>query len=188
MTFHNEDYVNGVALVLRGESMKARAYVTHGSSIGTIRERIVGNFIRHDTPERFRVETGIIRNNEEGDHFSRQCDLLIHEPGILQPIYRYDDFVVVRASEARAVVEVKSQLDKAGFEAFLDVHASVVVLEFLKTGPIRSRIPTFGYGLEGSSLTTVADYLKDALAQDRLQDYVTGPYSPTMNWPSVVAI
>src|SRR5436309_2238149 len=114
MVANNENFYRGVAMVLHGEILKASSYVPHAGSLGVLREKMVRNFIRHETPERFRVETGLVRNHDKGET-SRQCDLLIHEPVLTAPLYRWEDFVVVHHHAARAVVEVKSDLDKRGF-------------------------------------------------------------------------
>ena len=119
MPFHYDKYCEGIAMVLKGESQKAETYVTHGTSLGTLREKMVGKLIRDETPERFRVETGLIRDQDK-DCTSRQCDLLIHEPVDEAPLYRFDDFVIVNSSAARAVIEVKSNLTGTDFGSLLE--------------------------------------------------------------------
>jgi hypothetical protein len=94
MVAHYGDFRRGLAMVLQGESLKAGCYVTHAASLGILREKMVSSFVRDETPERFRVETGFIRNHEM-DITSRQCDLLVHEPALEAPLYRWEDFVVV---------------------------------------------------------------------------------------------
>lgn len=184
MAFHNDDFCRGIAMVLQGESKRAATYVTHAASLGTLREKMVGNFVRHETPERFRVETGLIRNHAR-NLTSRQCDLLVHEPWATAPLYRYEDFVIVDDSAARAVVEVKSDLDKDNFEGFLDIHASVMKLELMSGG--RVRVPTFGYGLTGATMPYLANYLRDALGQNRLRAEGIEA-APTLNWPFCLAV
>jgi hypothetical protein len=145
-------------MVLQGEDLKARSYVGHKASLGTLRERIVANLIRHETPGRFRVETGFVHNQKTGIA-SKQCDLLIHNPSDYPPLYRWDDFVVVQEISAQAVIEVKSELDSKGFEALMDVHRSICILR---------PIPVFGYGLAGVRFQTFLQYLSDEIVGNKL--------------------
>jgi hypothetical protein len=182
MVAHHPDFQRGIAMVLQGESLKASCYVTHAASLGALREKMVSSFVRQETPERYRVETGLIRNHQ-GNISSRQCDLLVHEPAHIVPLYRWEDYVVVHDEAARAVVEVKSDMDKSGFEDFLNVHISVIMLEAIGQGKVF--IPTFGYGLTGITCQTLANYLQVALTTNRLK--VSSPRLH-LNWPVCVAI
>jgi hypothetical protein len=175
MAFHNDDFCRAIAMVLQGESKKAATYVTHAASLGTLREKMVSNFVRHETPERFRVETGLIRNHAR-NLTSCQCDLLVHDPWWMAPIYRYEDFVVVKHTAAKAVVEVKSNLYEDDFERLLKIHASVLSC-------CGDKVPTFGYGLTGATMPTLAEYLQDAIAGKEVVDG-----SPFMNWPLCIAV
>jgi hypothetical protein len=178
MVAHNDQFSQGIAMVLRGESLKASCYVTHAQSLGFLREKMVSSFIRHETPEKFRVETGLVRNHEKGTT-SRQCDLLIHEPVQATPLYRWDDFVVVHHHAARAVVEVKSQLFREEFTDLFKVNESVVSLY------PPSPIPTFGYGLTGASIDSCAEYIRNALEANRL-NFEEG--HKHFNWPACFVI
>jgi hypothetical protein len=179
---HYDNFCRGIALVLRGESQKAATYVTHNSSLGTLREKMVGTFIRDETPERFRVETGLIRNHER-NVTSRQIDLLVHDPWNHAPLYRYDDFVIVHAPTARAVIEVKSYFDKDNFASFMDINSSVRFV----TAPLMT--PVFGYALEGATIETLAEYLSDAIACDRLKNKEKcDGHPPFLNWPDCIAV
>jgi len=184
MTFHDVKFCRGVAMVLQGESMKAASYVSHGTSLGTLREKIVRDFIRHETPDRLRVETGFIRNHATND-ISRQCDLLIHEPWEMPPQYRFDDFVIVHPPTARAVIEVKSDLDGDDFLDLLKVHASVTELALKSTS--RLVIPTFGFGLEGVTFESLTCYLQQAVISDRL-GCKAARLPLSVNWPDCIAI
>ena len=165
MASHVEDFARGIAMVLQGESLKASCYVTHGASLGTLREKMVSNFVRHETPERFRVGTGLVRSHDR-NVTSRQCDLLIYESDSVAPLYRWDDFVIVHDTAARAVIEVKSEMDQRNFDKLLDVHISLIDIELRSGGGVF--IPTFGYGLCGVAFETFLTYLKNALTSNRL--------------------
>lgn len=176
----NLDFVRGVALVLRGESLKARAFVTHGLSLGTLREKMVRNFIHEGTPERFRVETGLIRGSATT---SRQCDILIHEPRLKAPLYRWEDFVVVRADTANAVIEVKSNLNQATFDEMIDIHTSVERIELAQSGPVF--IPTFGFALQGVTFDSFLGYVSEVARQNPLEIEEGDQF---LNWPLCIAV
>ncbi len=165
MVAHDENFVRGVAMVLRGESMKASSYVTHGPSLGVLREKMVASFVRHATPERYAVDSGLVHHHQDGSA-SRQCDLLVHEPAITAPLYQWEDFVVVRHTAARAVLEVKSNLQKKGFKELLDVHESLMRIE--KASCPDAFIPTFAYALEGVRFRTFLKYVQKGIAENPL--------------------
>ena len=152
-------------MVLKGESLKASCYVTHGSSLGILREKMVSRLLVQETPDRFRVETGLIRNHTH-EKTSRQCDLLVYEPQLEATLYRWEDFVVVHDTSARAVVEVKSNLEKSDFDDLLNIHRSLIDLEFQKPGQVF--IPTFGYALQGVTFDTFVSYLRQAIIENPL--------------------
>jgi hypothetical protein len=154
MTIHNENFCRGIAEVLRGESLKARAYVTHNPSLGVLRERMVAEFIRDATPDRCRVETGLVCN--EAGRTSRQCDIVIHESSIEAPFYRWKDFVVAPASTTNAVVEVKSKIGKSELSTLFGVVKSVVDLS-------SANIAVFGYGLSGVTFKTCVNHIASSL-------------------------
>ena len=187
MSIHDDAFCQGVAKVLQGESQKAATYVTHGTSLGTLREKMVGNFIRHETPERFKVETGLIRSQIK-QITSRQCDILVHEPWDEAPLYRYEDFVIVNASASRAVIEVKSNFTKEHFASMLKINASVKIFELISGG--KSRTPVLAYGLEGPTGETLAEYLTEDLSSQRFQEEgLEGSDVPKhLNWPDCIAI
>jgi hypothetical protein len=178
MVAHLDDFCKGVAMVLQGESLKALCYVPHGASLGSLREQMVRTFVRHETPEKYRVETGLVRNHDTGAS-SRQCDLLIHDPKETPPLYRWEDFVVIHAFAARAVVEVKSDLCSDTFTDLLRVHESLISLQ----SP--TFIPTFGYGLTGVTFTSCVKYIQDAVSVNRLN---RGNAEKHQNWPTCFAI
>lgn len=168
-------------MVLQGESLKASPYVTHALSLGILREKMVGSFVRHETPERFKVETGLIRNHEKGAS-SRQCDLLVHDSQNRAPLYRWEDFVVVHDTEARAAIEVKSNLDEKAFGEVLKIHRSVLGLERLRSGVF---IPTFGYGLKGVTFETLVEYIQAAAIENEIG---ASDHQRFLNWPFCVVV
>ncbi len=177
----NLDFAKGVAMVLRGENMKASCYVTHGQSLGVLRERMVRTFIRGETPDRFQLGTGFIHDNKKPTT-SAQIDLLVHDSQQSAPLYRWEDFVVVAPIQAKAAIEVKSQLDKNGIERLIRLHSSVAQIE-LDSGAF---IPTFGYALDGASFETFVKHLSDAIRQNAICGETAA--SKLMNAPVCIAV
>jgi len=173
------DFCRGVAMVLQGESLKAKCYVTHNQSLGVLREKMVRNFIRHETPERYRVETGLIRNHQTGET-SRQSDLLIHDSLTNPPLYRWEDFVVVHTGSAKAAVEVKSDLNEEEFKRFLGFQDSVTGLYD------SSPIPIFGFALDGVKFKTFLEYVKGTVRENRKQ--LSDHIERDVNWPFCIAV
>jgi hypothetical protein len=181
MAAHNVDFVRGIALVLQGECLKAKAHVTHSGSIGTLREKMVRKFVCDETPDRFRVETGLINGLSTT---SRQCDILIHEPDYRAPLYRWEDFVVVRSDVARAVIEVKTILNAQAFEELIAVHTSVMEIELRRPYGMEF-IPTFGYAIDGVTFDTFLTYLQSAVGNNLLG---VEDNAKQLNWPLVIAV
>ena len=173
---HPDAYWQGVSQIIEGESMKARAYVTHAQSLGIAREAIVRRILINETPTRYEVKTGLIRNpHGQASDSSRQCDLLVYDPAFDPPLYRVDDFVVVPNSVARFVVEVKSILDNGAFTEVLQVHDSL----------IQFQVPCFAFGFDGVAFNTFVTYIRDAVRANRLQ---LPPERLDLNWPKCVAV
>jgi len=147
-------YAQGVATVLRGENAKASCFVTHGPSLGVLREKMVGTFIREATKGKYSVGTGIAYHSRRCLS-SRQCDLLVYDADNCVPLYRWEDFLIVPHQYVCAVVEVKSKLNKQHFEQLCNVHNSLAHLRPTDDSPI---IPTFGYALNGVSFKRFAEY------------------------------
>lgn len=183
MVFHKPDFCRGVAMVLRGESLKAGSYVNHRASLGGLREKIVRRLIRDQTPSRFHVQTGLI-HCQPTQSTSRQCDILIHESASRAPLYRWEDFVVVHRGEARAVVEVKSVLNEQTFDELLSVHGSLVEMA-AATGPSYDFTPTFGFALSGVTFPTFVEYLQSAVRCNRLNESAD---ARCLNWPVCIAV
>ncbi len=152
---HNEAFCRGIAQSIKGERAQAAAYVEHGPSIGTLRERIVRNLLVRETPRRFEVDTGFIINSSVSKK-SLQCDILIHDTWQGAPVYRYNDFVIVDQRFAKMAIEVKSKLYEKEFSNIVNVTAKNVNVSD------GHKIPTFGYGLTGATFESIAKYIADA--------------------------
>jgi hypothetical protein len=186
VTVHPDAFIRGIALVLKGESEKARCYVDHNASLGVLREKIVARFIRNETPERYRVETGQIRRGDHEPCNSRQIDLLVYDATDEPPLYRWEDFVVVRDTVAKAAIEVKTRLNLARFRELVAMHASVRKVNRRVAGSI----PTFGYALRGVNFETFIGYLSDEIKRNRIaiDDPKFGTADSYQNLPACIVV
>jgi hypothetical protein len=140
---HPPAYWQAVAKGLEAESEKAAVYVTHALSLGIAREAIFRRVLIDETPAPYLVKTGLIRQRSQGGDVSRQCYLLVYDPSDT-PFYRMDEFVVVPASIAKIVVEVKSGLQGDDLEQIMNVWKS--------TRPLG--VQTMGFAYEGMTVDT----------------------------------
>ncbi|MEQ1903460.1 MAG: DUF6602 domain-containing protein [Pirellulaceae bacterium] len=119
---------------LVGESFSSRVDLlqsviqgAHYPSLGRYKERLLAQYIRDYIPQRFSVGTGFVLFPHEdtdpsGGHenhdplnqstfsISNQCDILVYDSNQIPPVFRDDDFVVVRPESLRAIIEVKGAL------------------------------------------------------------------------------
>lgn len=110
---------------------------SHYPSLGRYKERLLARTIRDFIPRIFEVGTGFVLFPHEDpsppggpDHHdllnrsafsvSRQCDILIYEAATVPPIFKDDDFVVIRPEAVRAVIEVKGSLSLPETQNILD--------------------------------------------------------------------
>jgi hypothetical protein len=156
---HDPEYCRGIAMVLKGESLKAGRCVTHNASLGGLRERMVARFVRDATPGRLRVESGLIHSARQA-LTSRQCDLLVHAASTYATLYRGEDFVIIEPDAAEAVIEVKTTLDQAAFDEVREIQSSISVLK-----SSRGCTPVFCYALEGVTFETFLGYISSALRE-----------------------
>ncbi|HMQ15940.1 MAG TPA: hypothetical protein PKC49_08200 [Phycisphaerae bacterium] len=154
---HDPEFCRGIAMVLKGESLKAACCVTHGASLGSLRERMVARFVRDVTPGRLSVESGLVHSVKVGKT-SAQCDLLVHDASSFAPLYRWQDFVIVEADAAAAVIEVKSNLNEEKYGEVRKLQDSLWPLP-----SVRGCIPVFCYALDGVTFDTCVDYVAATL-------------------------
>lgn len=168
MHAHMPEFYRGIAKVVEGENLKAMAYVRHSASLGALREKMVGTFVRAETPGRFRVDTGFVCVPRPGDSpaaVSNQCDLIVHRADVSTPLYRWEDFVVVDAQATEAVVEVKTLINKVELQRISKWHKSI--REVRRAASMSLRPYSFAYGIDGINFSTfvtaVAELVKKEL-------------------------
>jgi hypothetical protein len=135
--------LTGYAALL-GESFNSRIDLlskilqdAHYPSLGRYKERLLARTIRDFIPRRVEVGTGFVLFPREDstpaggpDHadplnrsafaISRQCDIVVYESDTVPPVFRDEDFVVLRPEAVRAVIEVKGSLTIAEVDGVLD--------------------------------------------------------------------
>lgn len=172
MRAHQPAFYSGVAQVLAGEDAKARTYVRHGTSLGTLREKMVAKFIRDETPGRFEIGTGFVCVPRAGDPpkaLSRQCDLLVHDSSNYAPLYRWEDFVVVEAEAAQAAIEVKTKIDTEALREIAAIEDQLIEVRGGKARPY-----SFAFGLTGISFSAFAASISDLVDTTPADEFKMG--------------
>lgn len=125
--------LTGYAALL-GESFASRIELldrvlqeAHYPSLGRYKERLLAKMIREYLPKSVDVGTGFVLFPHEDLHppggkkhhdplnrsafaVSRQCDILIFDSSTIPPVFRDEEFVILRPEAARAIIEVKGSL------------------------------------------------------------------------------
>ena len=113
----------------------------HELSVGEHKESILRACIQNFLPKRYSVGTGFIIFADEsslrqsaGDnadllnlksyHVSQQLDIIVFDDIDYAPVFRTEDFVVVRPESVRAVIEVKGYLRRADIKSCVGKFAS----------------------------------------------------------------
>jgi hypothetical protein len=119
---------------LYGESFSSRIDLVekiiggaHYPSIGHYKERLLAKAIRDYLPKAFEVGTGFVLFPHEDENppggvenhdalnksafsLSRQCDILVYDAHSIPPVFKDEEFVIVRPEAVIAVIEVKGSL------------------------------------------------------------------------------
>ena len=95
----------------RAKLRRINSFTKHPTSIGTSHEGILRRFLQQYVPRRFAVGEGFIVDVQ--GNASSQCDIIIWSELDHSPFYREEDFVIVPAESTKAVIEVKTSLDKS---------------------------------------------------------------------------
>ena len=77
---------------------------------GTLCENLIRDFLRRHMLEEFGVDKGFVygRVNRNGrEYHGPEIDILIHDRHAFKPIYRLDDFVIVKPEAVRGIIQVK---------------------------------------------------------------------------------
>lgn len=176
---------------LRGQAelalakLRVAALSKNPSIKGTSREEVIREFIRCFLPSSYAVGHGEVFS--EHNERSRQVDVIIHD-NIFSPVFKTDDGGILVPCEAvYGTAEVKTRLDRKGWEVALANIASVKRLKRAMSDatdilpnrrlhlgstfkvPEVQRNPYVGVvvGLEGLSAERLTDDLNDRLNRDK---------------------
>lgn len=86
---------------------------SHYTAPGTLCEVLVRDLLRKSLPSQFSVDKGFVFGRElyEGKELAPvEIDVVVHDTYQYAPLYRLDDFVVVRPEAVKAVIQVKRTL------------------------------------------------------------------------------
>jgi hypothetical protein len=119
----NRAFAGSFASELSELSERIRLLIRHTSTVGTYRENLLQTLLRKNVPERYHVATGFIYG------CSRQLDILIYDRIEYAPLFREGDLVVVPKAAVRAVIEVKTDLNKAELESSLQLLDEVAAFD-----------------------------------------------------------
>lgn len=97
----------------------------HNLSRGVIGEEILRDYLRSIIPKRFCVSQGFIISN---NGLSRQCDIVIYDNSITCPLYSFGNIEVIPIEGVKAVIEVKTSINKKGFISVLQSFRELSIL------------------------------------------------------------
>jgi hypothetical protein len=105
-----------------GKEFQARieraAFYQHPTGIGDAREDVVRQYLQGVLPPRFSVDRGKIFDSE--GHLSREFDVIISEAHDVAPAMSLAGRRIVPVEAVYGVLEVKSLLDRDGYDSFID--------------------------------------------------------------------
>lgn len=104
-------------------STRINGVIPHAGEKGRYREDLLRAVLERNLPTRYHVATGFIYGCK------RQLDILIYDQIDYAPLFREGGIVVVLPESVRAVIEVKTTLDKAEATDALDKIAEVSALD-----------------------------------------------------------
>lgn len=137
--------LSSYAKEFRSQLRRINSFTKHSGSVGTSHEGILRRFLQTYVPQKFAVSEGFIADKQGQP--SSQCDIIIWSHLEFSPYYRDRDFVIVPAEAVKAVVEVKTTLDrKTLHEAFEQLEA---------VSRIRDDIYTAIFAFESINLRTL---------------------------------
>jgi len=142
------EYWRPIAQGIDVEDRRVRLYVRHKLSLGIAREAILREVLINQTPEPLRVKTGFVVDAYPKLVTSNQCDILVYDPSVSQPLYKIDEFVVVPFHATRIIAEVRSTMGiTSSTKSIGGLDQVFKVWQSTKQLPVAP--PTFGFGYKG---------------------------------------
>src|SRR5688572_19857802 len=104
---HPLGYWKAVAAAIDAEEKKAASYLPDEAHLDQVRVAILRQALAQETPQRFRVGTGLIVHPfVVPPVVSPRLDVIVHEPAAEQAYYQSGDFALVAHNAARFAFEV----------------------------------------------------------------------------------
>lgn len=126
----------------------------HPGEEGRWTESLIVEYLRRNLPSNLEVSTGFVIDKEQSQR-SYQTDIIIHNPTITPPIFRYGDAVILHPGSVVAAISVKYKIYKNQIQKELE--------ELRNIGKICSRmhpqekgpyLALIGYGIEQTHYTS----------------------------------
>ena len=114
---------------------------THAGEIGTIRENIIGKFLRPYLPDCYSIGTGQIFDS--ADAMSRQIDVVLYDQLFSTALFKGDDVLLLPYESVYGTIEVKSTLSTKELGLAMDNIASVRCLNRAESN-ISFSLPHYG--------------------------------------------
>jgi hypothetical protein len=116
------ELLKSYSLEFQAQLRRINAFVKHPTSIGTSHEGILRRFLQKYIPKRLAVNEGFVVNQQ--DEPSKQCDIIIWSHLDFAPYFQEGELVIVPDEAVRAVIEVKTVLNKKETKlAFENLHS-----------------------------------------------------------------
>jgi len=138
-----EDYFASLSQELQALRDRVRYMIEdqHWPTDGEWKESVLRSVIRRSAPTTHSVGRGFVVNEQD---CSTQIDILIHDNS--HPVlYRDGDLVFISPAACRAVIEVKSKVNRANFQDAAEKLAATAELVRRSPGGSRTFIGLFGY-------------------------------------------
>ena len=110
------DYYRLKATEFINRLQQIQELIKHNPSRGYIGEELLRDFLKTALPSSVKVTQGFI---VQGNEISPQCDIIICDALKYAPIYSFGNIDIVHNESVYAVVEVKTRVDREGFEKIL---------------------------------------------------------------------
>lgn len=87
--------------------------LNHNPSIGLLFEEILRSFLSNILPGKYKVTQGFVQNAAEQSH---QCDIIVYDYINYAPSYKLGSIDIIPAKAVKAVIEVKSSINRSRFQ------------------------------------------------------------------------
>jgi hypothetical protein len=121
--FLRSEFWRAIHQLMEAENRQIEIFIHHNHSRGVAREALLRSIILRYTIAPYVVRNGFVHTDDPRNAPHKQCDLLVYDPSIHQPYYQIEELVVAPKEAAKAIVEVKSDLDAEQFQLVRNMNA-----------------------------------------------------------------